>query len=152
MHPSRRAHAGFTLIELIISIVIIAAAVGGIMITVANTVARSVDPLIQTQGIIIAQGYLDEVMLRSFAAGPFACTNPDGARDQFDDAFDYDCVANLNGPRDQTGNTLPGLSAYNVTVDVTNASVNGVPSARIQVNVTHDAVPINIQLVAHKMN
>ena len=149
--PRKRHHQrGFTFIELIISIVIISAAIGGIMIAVSNSVARSVDPMIQTQGIIIAQGYLDEAMLRPFDAGPATCTDPDGARDGFDDVADYACVSNPNGPRDQYGNQLPGLSAYNVSMSVTDDALNGVATRRVEVRVTHDSQALDIRLAGHR--
>jgi len=148
--PRSLRQAGFTFIELVISIVIIAAAVGGIMIAVANTAARSVDPLIQTQGIILAQGYLDEALLRPYAAGPATCTAPDGARDHFDDVADYDCVNNPNGPRDQYGAQLPGLADYNVSMSVTGSSLDGVPTQRVEVRVTHDSQPLDIRLAGHR--
>ncbi|MDX5332500.1 MAG: type II secretion system GspH family protein [Gammaproteobacteria bacterium] len=148
--PRSPRQAGFTFIELVISIVIIAAAVGGIMVTVANTVARSVDPMIQTQAIILAQGYLDEALLRPYAPGPATCSDPDGARDQFDDVADYGCVNNPNGPRDQYGNPLPGLADYNVSMSVTDTSLGGVATRRVEVRVTHDSQGIDIRLAGHR--
>lgn len=152
MHREFPTQRGFTLIELVMSIVIIAAAVGAIMLAVTTSVARSVDPMIQTQGIIIAQGYMDEALLRAYSPGPAGCVDPDGARDAFDDVSDYDCVNNPDGPRDQYGTQLVGLGSYNVSMSVTDDAVNGVPSRRVVVRVTHDVESLDIQLVGHRMN
>jgi MSHA pilin protein MshD len=58
---------GVTLVELILFIVIVGVAVGGIM-TVMNITARaSVDPVRRKQALIIAEGLLEEVELAKFS-------------------------------------------------------------------------------------
>jgi MSHA pilin protein MshD len=64
--PSLRQH-GVTMIELILFIVIVGVAVGGI-ITVMNLTTRgSVDPVRRKQALIIAEGLLEEVELAKFS-------------------------------------------------------------------------------------
>jgi len=118
---------GFTLIELIIAIVVIGVAVGGVMLLVANVAARSVDPMIQTQAVYIAQSYLEEALLRPYD-GPADCAGP---RDQWLGVAAYDCI-NAQTPTDQQGNGLPGLSAYRVTVNVSDTSLGGVAARRVE--------------------
>ena len=136
---------GFTLIELIISIVVIGAAVGGVMLLVANVAARSVDPMIQTQAVYVAQSYLEEALLRPYD-GPADCG---GSRDQWQGVLAYNCI-NDEFPTDQQGNDLSGLSAYRVTVSVTDEVLGGTDTRRVEVQVTHTAQPINLRLAGHR--
>jgi MSHA pilin protein MshD len=136
---------GFTLIELIIAIVVIGAAVGGVMLLVANVAARSVDPMIQTQAVYVAQSYLEEALLRPYD-GPADCAGP---RDQWQGVSAYDCI-NAQTPTDQQGNGLPGLSAYRVTVNVSDATLGGVATRRVEVQVRHTAQPIDLRLSGYR--
>lgn len=150
-HSPRRAK-GFTLVELVVTIVILAAATAGILAAVLGGVARSVDPMIQTQAVIIAEAYLEEALLKAYdnPPGGYVCAVGEAPRNRFDDVLDYNCVDDSAGALDQNGNTLAGLSAYNVRMSVAGSAVNGQPTRRITVNVTHDGVGIDVQLVAHR--
>jgi MSHA pilin protein MshD len=138
---------GFTLIELIISIVVIGAAVGGVMLLVANVAARSVDPMIQTQAVYIAQSYLEEALLRPYD-GSADCA---GSRDQWQGVLAYDCI-NTETPTDQQGNGLPGLSAYRVSMNVADAALGGVAARRVEVQVTHMSQPIDLRIAGYRAN
>ena len=129
---------GVTLIELILTIVILSVAVGGILIAFTTAVRHSADPFIQHQAVAIAEAYVEEIALRPFA-------DPDGisgelSRASFDDLFDYHGLA--GAPADQFGTPL-GLPDYSVAVSVTAAppeGFGGLPGAevaRIDVTVTH---------------
>ena len=58
--------AGLTLIELIVFIVVIGVAVGGVMGTLVTINARSVDPLQRKQAMLRAESLLEEVSLAHF--------------------------------------------------------------------------------------
>lgn len=136
---------GFTLIELIIAIVVIGAAAGGVLLLVANVAARSVDPMIQTQAVYVAQSYLEEALLRPYD-GPADCTGP---RDQWRGVLAYDCI-DADPPSDQQGNGLPGLAAYRVTVSVADATLAGAAVRRVTVQVGHVSQPIDVRLVGYR--
>ncbi len=146
----RRA-AGFTLIEMIIAIVVLAAATGGILASFASISSKSADPMIQQQAIIIAQGYLEEAMLKPFndPDGGETGSCEEGARIQYDDVADYNCINDTAGARDQFGAGLAGLGSYNVIMSVTAVNIGSpaVAARRIDVTVTHDNFT-NINLVA----
>jgi len=78
---NRRRHAGLTLIELVISIVVIAFAVTGILLVMNKTTAHSADPLIQDQAVAIGEAYLEEILGKSLtvqrgpAAAPISTTS-----------------------------------------------------------------------------
>ncbi len=147
---------GATLVELVVSIVIISVAVAGVLLVMSRNVAHSGDPLVREQLIAVANSYLEEIMLQSFA-------DPDGVggedRPVFDDVLDYHglvdngCVAGEATvecplgicPCDQTGAPISGLTGYSVTVNVVQdggnlgvaGSVPGADAVRVDVTASH---------------
>lgn len=129
-HQAHR-NAGATLVELVVSIVVISVGLAGILLVMNRNVSSSGDPLVQHQAIAIAEAYLEEILAKEF-------TDPDGgetggpeageARATFDDVNDYNGLADA-GARDQNNNLIPGLGGYNVGVAVVNQAWNGVPVA-----------------------
>lgn len=72
---SRRSGSrGVTLIEVIMFIVIVGIAAGGIMLMFAKTTQTSADPLIRKQALAIAESLLEEVRMM-----PFTFCDPDDA-------------------------------------------------------------------------
>ena len=126
----RRAQ-GFTLVELVISIVVIGIAVAGVLTVITRTTAVSADPMIQHQGVAIAEAYLEEILTKSYTALPGA-----GARSQFDDIGDYHGLNDAHA-RDQFGTPLATAGIYAVQVAVDNeTAINGVNMRRVVVTVT----------------
>ena len=141
---------GATLIELVVSIVVIAIAVGAVLALLSSTTAHSADAMVLRQAVSIAEAYIEEVSLKSFA-------DPDGvegeaSRVDFDDLDDYDGLVDA-GARDQFGNPIAELSLYTVSVSVAPSSaLTGVPSAdalRIDVRVQFSP-SIDMSLSAYK--
>ncbi len=131
-----RDQRGVTLVELIVSIVIVATAVGAVLNVLSSNLSRSADAFITIQAGAIAEAYLEEISLRPF-------DDPDGIdgeanRVDFDDLDDYDGLVD-NGARDQFDNPIGGLGNYSVSVTVVASSaLPGTPSAdcrRIDVRV-----------------
>lgn len=69
-----RRHAGFTLIELVIFIIIVSVGLAGILAVFNATVRGSADPMIRKQMLAIAEALLEEV-----AMNPFTYCDPDDA-------------------------------------------------------------------------
>jgi MSHA pilin protein MshD len=110
---------GVTLIELVISIVIIAVAASAILGLLARTTASSADAMVLAQAVSVAEAYVEEISLKPFA-------DPDGtdgeaARVAFDDVDDYNGLVDV-GARDQFGAAIPALARYTVTVTVSPSS------------------------------
>jgi MSHA pilin protein MshD len=133
-----RGERGVTLIELIVSIVIVAIAASAVLGVLSRSAARSADAMIMAQAVAIAEAYLEEISLKAYA-------DPDGvdgetARTDFDDVDDYNGVVDT-GARNQFGVAIAALSRYTVTVTVgTSAALTSVPSTdalRIDVRVTY---------------
>lgn len=129
---------GATLIELVISIVVIAIAASAVLGVLSSTVGRSADAMVLSQAVAIAEAYLEEISLKPF-------DDPDGIdgetlRPAFDDVDDYNGLVD-DGARDQFGTALAPLAQYRVTVSVTASTalvgVPGTAAERIDVRVTY---------------
>lgn len=147
---------GVTLIELVVSIVILSVASAGILMVMTQTVLSSADPMLREQATAIAHSYMEEILTLSL-------TNPEGGetngpesgemRATYDDVWDYHGLNDNSGARDQNGNLVSSLEGYNVTVNVNNSSLGGSPALRIAVTVTHDGqAAVNVPLVAYRLN
>lgn len=137
---------GVTLVELILSMVIISIALVGILSVMNITVAHSADPMVRQQAIAIAESYMEEVGLQAYDNGGTA-----GNRADFDEVADYDGL-NDNPVKDQRGNAIPGLSQYSASISVSNqlTLTGGVHAKQITVNVSGPGVP-RLSLVGYKM-
>ena len=150
MISSQRLQHGVTLVELLVSIVIVSIAASAVLGVMSLTTARSADPMIRHQAAAIAEAYLEEILLKPL-------TDPDGvdgegARADFDDLDDYDGLLDA-GARDQFGAPIAGLADYNVAVAVTPSStLTAVPAAdalRVDVIVSHSAA-VNFALSGYR--
>lgn len=161
-HSSHQSQHGATLIELIITIVIISVALTGVLSVMNLSTRYSADPVIQQQAIAIAESYLEEILL-------LPVTDPDGinigeTRATFDNISDYDGLIN-NGVIDQNGNTiaavtnsldilgnsltqvtgsLQNLANYVVTIDVVDDVISGVSFKKVTVNVSRANVTVSL--------
>lgn len=152
---------GFTLIELVVLLVVLALAGAGMALAIQRATQASADPLIKQQATAIAQAYLEEIALRPFCDPDFVsqnaaptdpghciarCANAacSGAsvcggasfssetRAGFDDICDYAGLA--QAPTDQFGNALAALAGYQVQVTVDdNATFGSLSGAAGQV-------------------
>jgi MSHA pilin protein MshD len=125
--------SGVTLIELILSMVIISIAVTGIFSVINLTVNQSADPVVQHQAIAIAEAYLEEIQLQSYS-------DPNGSnagetRASFDNVADYNGLNDV-GAHNQRGTSLSNLSSYNVSVAVVDQAVTGLTAKKITVTVS----------------
>ena len=133
------SQAGVTLIELIVAMIVISVALGGVLMVMNFTTSHSADPVLRHQAIAIAEAYMEEITLKNYTD-----LDADGetSRDQFDDVDDYNNLPDTV-VRDQTGAAIVALANYSVTVSVTNTTygpsgdeVNGL---RVSVTVTDPA-------------
>ncbi len=156
MRPEQR---GATLIELVISMVIIGIAVVGVLKVMEVTTRHSADPMIQHQAVAIAEAYLEEILTKEFddpEAETGTCEEglPSAARGVYDDVNDYGCISGANadvGARDQFGTPISGLGAYTVEVTVTATPLDTIASKRIEVRVTHSNL-VDITLTGYRTN
>ncbi len=148
MAAADRHEGGFTLIELVISMVVVAIALGGVLMVINYSVRHSADPMLQHQAVAIAESYLEEVLLRPYK-------DPDGSdgetvRNLLDDVDDYEGWSDA-GARDQEGTAISGLEAYRISVAVDDATLNTVACKKVTVTVRH-AGGIELTLSGYRMD
>lgn len=164
--PPRRGVRGLSLVELLIFIVVVSAALAGVLQVFIQSSAASADPLLRRQALAIAESLLEEVQLMPFtwcdgddanvetaasaagcaaapdAAGPEAGENRH-ALPQFDHVNDYHGLA-MSGIVDINGTAVAGLAGYSASVAVAAAALHTVGAGsgdalRITVTVTGPA-------------
>ncbi len=129
MRLAGRRQSGATLVELVITIVIISVAIAGVVGAFALIAGRSADPLNQTRAVELAQLYMDEILTQRYDDNtPQGGTPPyDGpcnigpesgeTRATFDDVDDYHNLTDT--PPASLQGTLAGYSGFSVAVTVT---------------------------------
>ncbi|MED5620371.1 prepilin-type N-terminal cleavage/methylation domain-containing protein [Ideonella sp. BN130291] len=146
----RGSEAGFTLVEMLIAIVVIAVGITGVLIAFSTTVRGSADPIVRQQMLAIAEEMLEEVSLKPYAAA--ANTAPSGcARDTYNDVLDYNGYSTSNTICAVDGTSVAALSSYSVSVAVTTTPLSGVVEAR-RITVTVSRGGDSLVLVGWRTN
>ena len=172
-----RARRGFSLVELVMAIAVMGIVLAGAVALFSTTARHSADAMVQEQAQMVAEAYLDEILIKRFYDPDTDTVSPapEGiGRGAYDNVCDYN---NINGdggapgeaPRDQFGNAIAGLAVYTVQVTVTTAgvSITGVPPAppdvtidnsggatrvlQVDVTVTHPA-NVGVVLTGYRTN
>ena len=135
--PSKRGRAsqrGVTLIELVVSIVVMATAGSALLGTLSYLSGQGGNYLLQAQAQSIADAYLTEITGKCFAdCVPGAEAN----RQQFDDVTDYNGLDTLVAT-DEAGNVIGN---FRVRVNLTAGGLAPLPAGavwRIDVTVDYD--------------
>ncbi|MBY0467732.1 MAG: type II secretion system protein [Burkholderiaceae bacterium] len=151
-----------SLIELVIFIAVVSAALAGVLAVFIQSTGTSADPMLRRQSLAIAEALLEEASLMPFtfcdgddpnvatAASTADCKvteaiGPEAGESrfttpQFDHVNDYGGYA-MKGIVDITNTAVAGLSGYQASVAVTAATLNTMTAAsgdvlRISVTVT----------------
>ena len=119
---SRARCRGATLVELIVTIVVIAAAVSGVIALTTTTATRSADTMLQLQAVVIGEAYLNEILQKPFGSDCAPCT-----RLQMDKVADYNGLLDV-GVQDATGSPVANLGNYTVRVTVVNSALGAGPA------------------------
>lgn len=150
----RSGTRGFTLVEIVVTIVILAIALVSVTSIVTLGITNSANTLLETRAIALAHAYLDEILGRRFdersatgGLGPCydlpppaatgKCTavanlGPDGgetSRDRYDDVDDYNGLAEGDGftpIKDADGVTRSNYESFTVQVAVRYAGTDAV--------------------------
>ncbi len=150
--------AGVTLVELILSMVIISIALTGLLTVMNLTVSYSADPIIQHQSIAIAESYLEEVLLKDFCEDrsdaincPLITGKETGeTRSTFNDVDDYNGLSDT-GVKDHLGNSVTILASYNVSILVSAVTLADSISAK-KITVTVSGLGSSLNLVGYRAN
>ncbi|MDH3640890.1 MAG: prepilin-type N-terminal cleavage/methylation domain-containing protein [Gammaproteobacteria bacterium] len=129
--------SGFTLVELILTMMLISIAVLGITYALSFAFTHQSDGLWQAKSVALAESYIEEIMARRYdevtplggvppcAPATVACSaiGLDGeVRAEFDDVDDYDGIDDLP-PVDVNGNPRAEYAGFRVQVSVAYADV-----------------------------
>lgn len=124
-----RPQNGMTLVEMVISIVLISIAITAVLSAFSTSMGRSADPLWKNKSLKLAQLYLDEILSKKYdastplggipastsvscnVAGPAA-----GSRANYDNVDDYNGIDEV--PQFVEGGNLAAYDGYNVKVSV----------------------------------
>jgi MSHA pilin protein MshD len=161
---------GFTLIEMVIVIVVLALGLVGVTLVINRTVLQSPQALVQTRAMELAQAYLDDILAKRFdensgQGGLPRCSSTDhnqkpcsatlgaeeGIRSDYDDVDDYDGISDDPPLALSTDTALDRYDGYSVSVDVTQAGnelgyADNARAKRITVSVTTplgNSVPVS---------
>jgi MSHA pilin protein MshD len=172
---SSNRERGLSLIEVVVFIVVLGIGVAGMAVLYNQLTLASVDPVVRKQAVAIANSLMEEVQLQPFTfcdpddPAVFTATSAAGCAipevigiegpetrygpTRYDNVSDYAAFLPMIGSiQDINNTTIAGLTGYNATVAVAEASAafaapGGVPlneALRITVTVTG---PTNVQVV-----
>jgi len=146
---------GFSLIELIVSIVIISVMAVGTMSAISTMNERSADPMLRLQSLAIAEAYMEEILSKPFndPTSATACPAAPGSRTSYDNICDYDGITNAD-VEDQNGNAIAQLAAYSISVDVVqSANLNGASANNLRVDISvSDPVGNLVRISGYRTN
>jgi len=139
--------AGFTMIELVISMTIISLALLGTLLAINTAGVYSGDPMLDHQGISIAESYLEEILQKGFSTVASCPAPPSpGGRASFNDVCQYNGLS--QPPTSQAGVAISSLlNTYTVTVTVDSSAASlgtltpGTQVERVDVTVSHSTMP-----------
>jgi MSHA pilin protein MshD len=137
-----RRQSAFTLIEVIVTIVVLAVAASALLGVFTSMVRGSADPVIQQQAITVAEAYMEEILRKSYQDPRDPLVAETGGKEagedraSFNDVQDYNALQD-NKVRDQNDALIAPLDAYSVTVSVNAAVLGGVNAMQIDVTVSH---------------
>ena len=167
----RQAARGLSLVELLIFVVVVSAALAGVVQVFVQATSSSADPALRRQALAIAESLLEEVQLMPFSfcdgddANVETATSPAGCAGgadaigpepgegrfvtpQFDHVNDYHGYTMASGIVDITNAAVAGLSGYSAQVSVAAAALNTLSAASgdaLRITVTVDG-PAGIRI------
>lgn len=142
MSTERSGQRGFTMIEMIVAMVIIAVGLTGVLIVFQSSVRASVNPLVNKQLLAVAEELLEEIELRPYDAA-VGGTSAGCARAGFRRVSDYNgytsTVGTVKSICDIDGVPIALLNGYTASVTVTTEAWQGITAKRIRVTVQRGA-------------
>jgi MSHA pilin protein MshD len=158
----RRRALGFTLVELVLTLLLISIAALGVGYTLSFGLGREADSLWQAKAVALAAAYFEEIEAKRYdetsplggvppcspsttpcsAAGAF---NDGETRAEFDDVDDYDGL-NDAPPLDAEGNVRTGYERY--VVNVTVAYLSGAIATGLGLDGASDAKRVEVAVTS----
>jgi MSHA pilin protein MshD len=170
---------GISLIELVMFIVIVGAALAGVLLVMSTATKSSADPLVRKQALAAAESLLEEIELQAFtyclpsdplattATSASGCTGGVGSSEDTlpastrvasaPSARDANNVADYNNfsmtpIADITGSTVGGLAGYTASVKIAQAgAIFSLPAAEVlQIDVRVQSGPTDLTLTGYR--
>ncbi len=153
---TRAGSSGFSLVELIVTMMLVSITVLAMSSALSFSFSHQSDGLWQTKSVTLAESYIEEIMARRFdettpiggvppcapATTPCGAIGSDGeTRAEFDDVDDFNGVDDLP-PLDLNGNSRAEYSGYRVQVSV--AYVDAALVTSLGLDATTDAKLVTI--------
>lgn len=136
---------GLTLVELVIFIVVVSAAVAGVLAVFVQTTRASADPLLRKQAVAVAESLLEEIMALPYTCPDASCVPVTTAnRGATHAVADYNGFA-MSGISAYDGAPIPQLAGYNATVSVLAQALNGAGGSRITITVSAGAESVTLE-------
>ncbi len=130
-HSENSRQLGLTLIELVITIVVLGIALSALVSALTTGIGRSAQPMWEGKALELSQAYLDEILAKKFddqtplgggqvlaAANPCTASNEGQARSLFDDVDDYHGVTDLPPTLIDSSMDMTRYNKYQVDVSV----------------------------------
>lgn len=125
------------MVELIMFIVVVAAAMAGLLMVIDVNVRSSADPMVRKQATVLADSLMEEILLQAFA-------DPDGINAGETGRADWDNVADYNGINEVINAAGPvflampvNLYGYQIQITVlADAATLGIAAQRVTVTVS----------------
>jgi MSHA pilin protein MshD len=124
--------AGVTLVELIITIVVLGIAMSALLSALSTGISRSSQPLLEAKALELAQAYLDEIQAMKFddqspvgggavlvSDNPCTLSNEGQSRSMFDDVDDYHGLIDSPPALIETSIDMNAYVGYQVSIEVT---------------------------------
>jgi MSHA pilin protein MshD len=141
---NKAAQRGFTLIELVVFIVIVGVGLAGIILVMNTVVKSSADPIVRKQALALADGIVEEILLKAYAQDASAA--PGTNRATYDNVDDYNGLTQTS-----FSDWPPELSAYTVAIVVSAPlSLSGVTMKKISVTVARQGE--SVSMTAYRAN
>ena len=146
-----KGQSGFTLVEMVMAIAVLAVGLAGLLAAFNTAVMNSANPMVRKQILLVAEEMMAEVMLKPYAPSgtppsnsAVSCGAAGAARLAFDDVRDY-ANYKTNGVCDLNGLAVAGLESYQIEVGVQSETWQGIPNAlRVSVTVSYGSESVSL--------
>ncbi len=134
---------GMTLIELVLTIVVIGVGLAGMLAAFSQAVRGSADPMVRKQMLAIAEEMMEEIVFKPYVpvanAAPATC-----ARNTYNDIVDYNGYSTAN-ICDIDGNAIPSLTGYGIaSIIISDTTLSGIAAKKIVVTVTSSGESLSL--------
>jgi len=151
MIPGLKKMKGFSLVEIVITIVIVSIIVSGMAAMFAQNIGNSHRPYLRQRALAVANAFMEEISRKRWdenspigggcvntgvvcpaGPAPAGMGTEEVARANYDDVDDYAAINNQTPPQDSVGVAMPGYTGFSVDVTITQPAWNGVPAADVK--------------------